>query len=270
MKYDAKKYLQIGGIVVLVLALVRCVFPSIAENKHQRSETTTTQVTDSLSEKTDSVASRNEEKPTAVFSLFKDNKVSHRVKGVLDYKKAFPDDNDVQLKAANTFGVSPIEKRDEARNLTRGLFFIAGNPFYTIDNLQSSIPYLVPRAAVLLQDIGKSFMDSLFVKGLPLHKIVITSVTRTKEDVIRLRTHNRNATENSCHMYGTTFDISYKRFKTIQGEKKQEKIKGTRHYSVKGDTLKMVLSEVLNDMRQGNRCFVKYELHQGCFHVTTR
>ena len=32
--------------------------------------------------------------------------------------------------------------------------------------------------------------------------------------------------------------------------------------------LKWVLSEVLRDMRQANRCLVKYEVKQGCFHIT--
>ena len=39
---------------------------------------------------------------------------------------------------------------------------------------------------------------------------------------------------------------------------------------VSADTLKMVLSEVLRDLKQAGRCYVKYELKQGCFHITTR
>jgi len=31
-----------------------------------------------------------------------------------------------------------------------------------------------------------------------------------------------------------------------------------------------VLSEVLNDMRQNKRCYVKYEVKQGCYHITVR
>ena len=39
---------------------------------------------------------------------------------------------------------------------------------------------------------------------------------------------------------------------------------------VGADTLKLVLSEVLRDLREAERCYVKYELKQGCFHITTR
>ena len=28
--------------------------------------------------------------------------------------------------------------------------------------------------------------------------------------------------------------------------------------------------EVLRDLKQAGRCYVKYELKQGCFHITTR
>jgi hypothetical protein len=27
---------------------------------------------------------------------------------------------------------------------------------------------------------------------------------------------------------------------------------------------------VLNDMRRNNRCYIKYEVKQGCFHMTVR
>ena len=43
---------------------------------------------------------------------------------------------------------------------------------------------------------------------------------------------------------------------------------GPARRSVRNDTLKWVLSEVLNDMRTNGRCLIKYEVHQGCFHIT--
>lgn len=134
---------------------------------------------------------------------------------------------------------------------------MAASPYYDVKKLSNSIPYLVPRAAILLQDIGRNFMDSLQIKKIPLNKFLVTSVLRTKEDVEKLRRHNGNATENSCHLHGTTFDIAYNKYSSI-----------TR--PVRDDTLKWVLSEVLNDLRRQERCYIKYEKHQGCFHVTVR
>ena len=89
----------------------------------------------------------------------------------------------------------------------------------------------MPKASILLQDIGRNFFDSLQVKNIPLTKLLVTSVLRTKEDVRKLRRYNHNATENSCHLYGTTFDIAYNKYSPI-----------TR--SVRDDTLKWILSEV--------------------------
>ena len=45
---------------------------------------------------------------------------------------------------------------------------------------------------------------------------------------------------------------------------------GPARRQVRNDSLKWVLSEVLNDMRKNNRCWVKYEVKQGCFHITVR
>ena len=118
--------------------------------------------------------------------------------------------------------------------------------------------------SLLPQDIGQAFFDSLYVKGVPLHKIIVTSVLRSQEDVAKLRRRNGNATENSCHLYGTTFDICYNRYKTVENPD------GPPRREVRNDTLKWVLSEVLRDMREEGRCYIKYEVKQGCFHMTVR
>ena len=138
------------------------------------------------------------------------------------------------------------------------------NPYYEMDPaMRSSIPYLVPKASNLLQHISRRFLDSLAVKGIPLHTIIVTSVLRSEEDVARLRRINGNASEQSCHRFGTTFDISYNRYHTVAPP-------GENRLAVRNDTLKFVLSEVLRDVRAEGRCFVKYEVKQGCYHITVR
>ena len=181
----------------------------------------------------------------------------HRIWSVPSYKDAFPDGQDVQILAANKWGVRPVRNREDAEQRKKELVYVAANPYYHVDPMRSSIPYLVPRAAVLLQDIGQSFYDSLYVKGVPLSQLIVTSVLRSMDDVAKLQRHNQNATENSCHLYGTTFDICYNRYHPVG------------RY-VRDDTLKWVLSEVLRDMRRQERCYVKYEVKQGCFHITVR
>ena len=43
---------------------------------------------------------------------------------------------------------------------------------------------------------------------------------------------------------------------------------GEKRREVRNDTLKWILSEVLQDFREQRRCHVKYEVKQGCFHIT--
>lgn len=181
----------------------------------------------------------------------------NRILSVPNYKAAFPDSQSVQIVAANKWGVKPVKNREDAEARKKELVYVGESPYYHVDKLNSSIPYLVPRAAMLLQDIGQAFFDSLYMKGVPLNQLIVTSVLRTEDDVARLQRHNGNATDNSCHLYGTTFDICYNRYHPIDRE-------------VRNDTLKWVLSEVLRDIRKQDRAFIKYEVKQGCFHMTVR
>jgi hypothetical protein len=181
----------------------------------------------------------------------------HRINSVPSYKDAFPDLQETQILAANKNGVRPVQNREEAEKRKNELVYVGESPYYHVDKLNSSIPYLVPRAAMLLQDIGQAFYDSLYAKGVPLNQIIVTSIMRTKDDVARLQRHNGNATDNSCHLYGTTIDVCYNRYHAIDRE-------------VRNDTLKWVLSEVLRDIRRDKRAYIKYEVKQGCFHMTVR
>lgn len=186
------------------------------------------------------------------------------IKGVANYRRTFGDLNAAQLKAARAFGVPPVASREEAEQMKSKLVRITGNDRYAVDSLTHSIPYLVPRASALLDTIGANFLDSLAAKGLNPNRILVTSVLRTEEDVKRLRRRNVNASKNSCHAYGTTFDISWRRFVKVEDEG------GRPLQDVGADTLKMVLAEVLRDVRRADKCYVKYELKQGCFHITVR
>lgn len=284
-------------VVVCVLALVRLISPGVAE---PRTSVADLRVADSLAtDSVDQLAMAEEDKEeenkatneiaetsddlaqeaagtdsetdaaadsSNTPSIFFDKngkEVKHRIFSVPHFGNTFPDQQDVQILAANKHGVNPVQNREEAEHSKGKLVYVGSNPFFYVDKLNNSIPYLVPRASVLLQDIGRAYFDSLQIKGIPLHKIIVTSILRTKDDVAKLRTRNGNATENSCHLYGTTFDVCYNRYKQIQTRQQPRR-------QVQNDTLKWVLSEVLRDMRDRNRCLVKYEVKQGCFHITVK
>jgi len=277
--------------IVILLALVRLIFPSVAAprvaaGEIQNDSTLVEPVAEEAETKTPETKQADkeiaEDKPAAKEALLpastepiplsKPSKffnadgslVKHRILSVPSYKEAFPDSQSVQYASARRWGVESVQNRQEAESRKRELVFVGSNPYFFVDKMNRSIPYLVPRAAVLLNDIGRAFFDSLQMKQVPLHKVIVTSVLRTKDDVEKLRNYNKNATENSCHLYGTTFDICYNRYKTVQDPD------GPKRRQVQNDTLKWVLSEVLNDMRRNGRCYVKYEVKQGCYHITVR
>lgn len=291
------RFLLVFVVVVCVLALVRLISPGVAE---PRTSVADLSVADSLAtDSVDQLAMAEEDKEeenkaaneiaetsddltqeaagtgsetdaaadsSNTPSIFFDKngkEVKHRIFSVPHFGNTFPDQQDVQILAANKYGVNPVQNREEAEHSKGKLVYVGSNPFFYVDKLNSSIPYLVPRASVLLQDIGRAYFDSLQIKGIPLHKIIVTSILRTKDDVAKLRTRNGNATANSCHLYGTTFDVCYNRYKQIQTRQQPRR-------QVQNDTLKWVLSEVLRDMRDRNRCLVKYEVKQGCFHITVK
>lgn len=266
MKRIQHQYIYFTGCLVLLLALLRCAVPSVSPRLGGGLHGALAADSGSVVERslpTDTVSMPSPlAEPTDTVGIIANRQ--HAVKGVLSYEDEFPDTNDLQLTSAKRWGVDPVENRADAEQRKMDLVYVGASPYYRVMKLNNSIPYLVPRAALLLQDIGRAYYDSLVVKGLPLHQLLVSSILRTNDDVSRLRRSNRNATENSCHLYGTTFDIAYNKYQPLT-------VKGSLvRREVPSDTLKWVLSEVLRDMRKAQRCYIKHEVKQGCFHITVR
>ena len=186
------------------------------------------------------------------------------IRGVISYKRSFGDVNDTHLAAAKRIGVKPLQNREAALKLGGKVVEVKDCELYQVDSLTHSIPFLVPKASALLDSIGANFLDSLESKGLNPNQVIVTSVLRTLDDVKRLGKRNINASKNSAHVYGTTFDITYKRFHKVEDPD------GRPMQDVRADTLKLVLSEVLRDLKKKEMCYIKYELKQACFHITAR
>lgn len=173
--------------------------------------------------------------------------------------KVFSDINPLHLEAARAIGIKPITNISSAWRLRRPIVEVKSCREYYIDDLSHSYPYLVPEAAALLSDIGSAFNDSLKARGGGSYRIKVTSLLRTPRTVGKLRKVNKNATAQSAHQYATTFDISYSKF-----------ICDSMTVNRTQEDLKNLLAEVLNDMRQKGRCYIKHERKQGCFHITAR
>lgn len=182
---------------------------------------------------------------------------SIRLRNIGRLHEVFNDSNHQQLQHAQRLGITPMHDLSSYYNTRRPLVKIESNDDFIVDELRHSYPYLVPEASALLHDIGRNFRDSLRSRNAGDYRIIVTSVLRTPVTVKRLRRVNGNATQESTHQFGTTFDITYTRFQPVGG----------RDINTQGD-LKNLLGEVLFDLHQEGRCMIKYERKSPCFHIT--
>lgn len=179
-----------------------------------------------------------------------------------NYNKTFGDLQDLHIAAAMENGVGPLVSRADTALYEDELIRLPNElAIYKIDRLKHSMPFLVPKAATLLSDICLNFRDSLISKKMAIYKPIVTSITRTDDDVTGLSKRNRNASENSAHRYGTTFDIAWTRF---------DKVDPSDPRVLDDGRLKAVLGQVLHDLRERDRCYIKHERKQSCFHITVR
>jgi len=179
-----------------------------------------------------------------------------------DYRIKF---NDLQVKqhaAASRIGLPrPPQDREDAAGMRSKLVEVKTNNNYIVDSLTHSVPYLIPAAKRELDAIGAEWADILARNGLPHYRFYVTSVLRTQEDIKFLqRSGNINSVTQSCHCYGTTFDLAYMRY---------DKVTQSRMY-MHEDNLKLVLGQVLLNHQRAGRIYVKYEWKQSCFHITVR
>jgi len=178
------------------------------------------------------------------------------------YKAKFNDLQAKQHEVASRIGLPhPPKDRKDAAKMRHQLVEIKTNDNYIVDSLTHSVPYLIPAAAHELEAIGAEWADILARNGLPHYQFYVTSVLRTEQDIKYLqKSGNINSVTQSCHCYGTTFDLAYMRY---------NKVSHTRTY-MHEDNLKLVLGQVLLNHQRAGKIYVKYEWKQSCFHITVR
>lgn len=175
------------------------------------------------------------------------------------YDEVFNDSNYLQYQHAEKLGIDPAYTLYDTYNTRRPLVKIESGKNYQLDELTHSMPYLVPEAARLLDEIGEEFSNTLDQRGgdSQYNKIIVTSVLRTPYTVKKLRRVNRNAVDSSTHMFGTTFDIAWNHFHYPDSSRSEDPV-----------VLKSILAEVLLKKRNEGKCLVKFEKKTPCFHVT--
>lgn len=173
----------------------------------------------------------------------------------------FADLGGEQLASARKYGIArPPKNRREAKRVARRLKRVKPCEAYLVDPLTHSVPYLTRGARSLLEDIAGGFQYVLRRQGIRPHRIIVTSLLRTEEDVAKLRRVNGNAARNSSHLYATTFDLSYTRYGRLPGTGRD----------ATPEELARVLAIVIGEFRAQGDCVVIYERNQHCFHITAR
>jgi Family of unknown function (DUF5715) len=183
----------------------------------------------------------------------------------VDYYK---DLNATHLKYAKANGIKGFKSNKEFRQQIDDLVDddklvkVETCDYYVVDKLTHSHPYLTPEAAELLEDIGKRFQEKLENNDLKIRYYQVTSLLRTGESQRGLSRSNVNASSNSSHLYGTTFDITYARVFTRPRLQKSAEI-------ADGPAIRL-LSEAIGELRKEGRCVVVTERKERCFHITVR
>lgn len=173
--------------------------------------------------------------------------------------------NDMLWNYVSVSGKSGIQPcRDEAELIARAkngeVIQANGGSGYVIGKMHFSYPYLTREAVQLLEDIAIGFKTKISGTKLKNTSLIVTSMMRTIERNNALIEKNPIASDKSPHLNGNAFDISYIRYKS------------RRLYLSACDKeyLQSALSEVILELRKGNRCFATFERSQHCFHIVAR
>jgi hypothetical protein len=152
--------------------------------------------------------------------------------------------------------LSDVKERISVGKLVK----VRSGRWYLVERMAYSYPYLTGDSKILLDEIARRFRIKTSQKGLKGAKFIITSMTRNLTELKKLRRNNQNTSENSPHLYGNAFDISYKRFvahKWLLTNCDQK-------------FLKDALGEVIWQLREEGKCWATYERVQNCYHVVSR
>ena len=159
--------------------------------------------------------------------------------GIAEHKKAYQNE-----------GIIEQESDERLLNLKqRGILKkIESNEFYIVRNFKHSKPILLPKAVLFLNRLTEVYHQKCLDSKKNYVPFEITSATRSKKSIRELQENNSNAIENSPHLRGKTFDVSYAGF------------------TENNTQLKLFISS-LSELKNKNKCFVKYE-RNGCLHIT--
>ncbi|MEM6326093.1 MAG: DUF5715 family protein [Bacteroidota bacterium] len=119
------------------------------------------------------------------------------------------------VREAQARGIEPVIRRSRLVQTARDqdLVRIESTPRYRVLDATHSVPLATHGVRRALDSLSVRFWDDLASRGLPGFRFTISSMLRSAEDQAALARVNVNAArERSSHEFGTTFDLTYRRF----------------------------------------------------------
>ncbi len=189
------------------------------------------------------------------------------------------------IRASVKSGIRPARNNGQMKELIESgkLVKVDSSPekqFYFY-NVRDEYRYLTPDAAAGLDLLAERFQKNIQKKiQSPAVKIAVSSAIRPINYQKGLTEKNMNASIESTHCYGTSFDIFYDDYYVVLPEpsaknRTAEKINGSlkkRFGFLLGDALRRefhsVLMETLIELQEEGILYAIMEKKQRCYHIT--
>ena len=128
--------------------------------------------------------------------------------------------NATHVREAEEHGITPVIRRNRLLRVAReaGLVRIESTPRYRVLDATYSVPLGTHGVRRALDSLSARFWADLAARDLPGFRFTISSMLRSAEDQAALQGINVNAASGrSSHEFGTTFDLTYRRFSFRDG-----------------------------------------------------
>jgi hypothetical protein len=198
-------------------------------------------------------------KPEAIKKIVKETINYTKLKVSGSYSAQLKDKMSAYINTVERTGITPCRDESDIKS-RRNLYKLEAGSYYSIARLDYSHAYLSKKGKALLERIEAGFGEKIKTTDLRDSRFIVTSLTRTKENVRRLRRNNGNASDRSAHMYGGCFVITYARF-----ENDKKNLTANDIYR-----LKETLAQVIFELKEKKKCWAITEKRQPCYHIVAR
>jgi hypothetical protein len=153
----------------------------------------------------------------------------------------------------------PKETMGELENLPF-LFNIKSSNLITVGFMEYSFPALQAETKETLDDLAKRFRKKIEKENIPKVKLILTSMTRSRNSQRKLLKKYPESPLEAPHLYGYTFNVSFKNYQKVN----------TFRSSINGQIYKKLLEDTLIELRKDKKIWVTGAKDSSFFMITLR